>query len=65
MNVDNLSHMIKDESHVTSETAEQIMALLDQLERSGRGSYGEGGGGGGGDGVMVHCRTCTGELLTV
>lgn len=54
--------MTENDSMVTSATAEQIMELLDQLERSGRGGVSECGEEGS---VMVHCKTCTGELHSV
>ena len=61
-NIENGSNMT-DASTIGSTTAEQIMELLDQLERSGRGDVNECEGEG--SPVMVHCKTCKGELLAV
>lgn len=58
--LEDLSHVTEEESHVTTATAEQIMELLDQMEMTF-----ESGSGSGSEGVIVQCRHCTGELLVV
>ena len=49
------------ETPVTTATAEQIMELLDQLEVGSNSHYHKAGV----REVMVTCRHCTGELVTV
>ena len=54
----NFSHLTDDSSYtVTNETAEQIIELLDRLEKSGNVQNGTM--------ELMHCKTCTGQLQSL